>query len=133
MAPEANTQSEPKIRQIISEVLKHRGCSVTVCENGALAIAEIEPVAVAHHHQAIERDLRVEQVVVADVAHRLRVRVLREQPPEVAGVRDLLVADEHVVERPALQHGLELALERDDLGPEFRHVLSEIIKRHGIV
>lgn len=33
---------EPKIRQIISEVLKHRGCSVTVCENGALAIAEIE-------------------------------------------------------------------------------------------
>ena len=32
-----------------------------------------------------------------------------------------------------LRATVELALERDDLGPEFRHVLSEIIKRHGIV
>ncbi len=31
-----------------------------------------------------------------------------------------------------LRATVELALERDDLGPEFRHVLSEIIKRHGI-
>lgn len=33
---------EPRIRQIISEVLRHRGCEVTVCENGAAAIVEIE-------------------------------------------------------------------------------------------
>ena len=32
-----------------------------------------------------------------------------------------------------LRATVELALERDDLGPEFRQVLGEIVRRHGIV
>lgn len=35
---------EPRIRRIIGEVLKHRGCEVVVCENGAQAIEVLRAV-----------------------------------------------------------------------------------------
>ncbi|MCC6678340.1 MAG: response regulator [Phycisphaerales bacterium] len=35
---------EPRIRRIIAEVLKHRGCEVVVCENGAQAIEVLRTV-----------------------------------------------------------------------------------------
>jgi len=33
---------EPKIRQIIRDVLRGKGCRVTLCANGAVAVAELE-------------------------------------------------------------------------------------------
>ncbi len=39
---------EPKIRQIITEVLRHRGCEVVVCENGGVAIQHLDEAARTH-------------------------------------------------------------------------------------
>lgn len=39
------SDDEPRIRQIIGEVLRHRGCEVVLCDNGASAIEQIEAAA----------------------------------------------------------------------------------------
>jgi two-component system, sensor histidine kinase SagS len=51
---------EPRIRQIISEVLRHRGCDVTVVDNGAAAIAEIDTlVAAGGRFDLVVSDIRM--------------------------------------------------------------------------
>ncbi|MGD9791583.1 MAG: response regulator [Phycisphaerales bacterium] len=49
---------EPKIRQILDHVLGHHGCVVTVCENGAKAIIEID--------KAVEAGVRFD-LVLSDI------------------------------------------------------------------
>lgn len=53
---------EPKIRHIIGDVLRHRGCEVVVCENGAVAIQALNEV----HEKGGQFDLVVSDIRMPD-------------------------------------------------------------------
>lgn len=53
---------EPKIRHIIADVLRHRGCEVTVCENGAIAIQILNE----RHEKGVQFDLVISDIRMPD-------------------------------------------------------------------
>lgn len=51
---------EPKIRRIIGDVLRHRGCEVTVCDSGVSAIEAIAAHAAAgHRYELVISDIKM--------------------------------------------------------------------------
>lgn len=51
---------EPKIRRIIGDVLRHRGCDVTVCDSGVSAIEAIAAHAAAgHRYELVISDIKM--------------------------------------------------------------------------
>lgn len=50
---------EPRIRQIIRDVLRARGCEVTVCPDGGVAVEELEASASGQHYDLIISDIKM--------------------------------------------------------------------------
>lgn len=50
---------EPRIRQIIRDVLRARGCEVTVCPDGGAAVEELEASAAGQHYDLIVSDIKM--------------------------------------------------------------------------
>lgn len=61
------SDDEPRIRQTIREILRSRGCSVVTCENGALAIAELEKTTGAGPGGAMIEPERKFDLVISDI------------------------------------------------------------------
>src|SRR5690606_20459064 len=76
-----------------------------------LPVTQIHTLTVLHVAQSPQLNLRMEQVIVPHVTDGYRFGVLRHEPTQIPGMRNLLVTHKNVIQGAAVQDLVELAVE----------------------